>query len=61
MHDPETGRNHTTIIFGSLTSAAGFKALVARGTRRRAHVGVTNDILTTVEIIADAHHHGGPP
>ena len=61
MHDPETGKNHTAIIFDSRESAVGFKALVERGTRRAAQAGVTSDILMTVEIVADAHHQGGSP
>lgn len=59
MHDPETGKNHTAVIFDSRESADGFKALVESGTRRAAQAGVTSDILTTVEIVAEAHQQGG--
>lgn len=59
MHDPETGKGHTAIIFDGPESAGRFKELVESGTRGAALLGVTSDILTTVEVVADAHHHGG--
>jgi hypothetical protein len=59
MHDPETGKNHTAIIFDSRESASGFKALVEGGTQRAAQAGVTSDILTTVEVLANAYQTGG--
>jgi hypothetical protein len=59
MHDPETGKNHTAMIFDSRASAEGFKALLESRTQRAAQAGVTSDTLTTVEIIADAHQQGG--
>jgi hypothetical protein len=55
MHDPETGKSHTTVIFSDRQSAGGFKALVERGTKRAAQAGVTSDILTAVDVLADAH------
>jgi hypothetical protein len=58
MHDQETGKSHTTVIFTDQQSAGGFKALVERGTKRTAQAGVTSDILTTVEVLADAHQEG---
>jgi hypothetical protein len=58
MHDPETGKSHTTVIFTDRQSAGGFKALVERTTRRAAQAGVSSDILTTVEVLADAHQEG---
>jgi heme-degrading monooxygenase HmoA len=58
MHDPETGKGHTAIIFDSRDSASGFKTFVESRTQRAAQAGVTNDILTTVEVVADAHQHG---
>ena len=61
MHDPETGKNHTAIIFDSRESAGGFKALVESRTQRAAQAGITSDFLTTVEVVADAHQQGGPP
>lgn len=59
MHDAETGKSHTTVVFDSQESASGFKALVEGRTRRAAQAGVTSDILTTVEVVANAHLHGG--
>jgi hypothetical protein len=56
MRDPESGRSHTTVIFDGQESADAFKALVESGTRQAARVGVVSDILTTVEIVAHAHH-----
>jgi hypothetical protein len=58
MHDPETGKSHTTVIFTDRQAAGGFKALVERATKRAAQAGVTSDILTTVEVLADAQHKG---
>lgn len=55
MHDPETGRNHTTIVFADRDAALGYRALVERGTRRAAQAGLLSEVLTTVEIVADAH------
>ncbi|MGI5290259.1 hypothetical protein ACQEVF_43945 [Nonomuraea polychroma] len=54
MHDPETGKHYTTIIFDNAKSAAGFKALVESRTQAAAQVGVTGDILTLVEVIVSA-------
>jgi hypothetical protein len=59
MHDPETGKSHTAIIFHSREAASGFKTLVEEGTQRAAQAGVTSDFLTTVEVVADAHHNCG--
>lgn len=61
MHDPETGKSHTAIIFDTRASANGFKAFVESRTQQAAQAGVTSDILTTVEVVADAHHSGGLP
>jgi hypothetical protein len=58
MHDAETGKSHTTVIFTDRRSAGGVKALVERGTRRAAQAGVTSDILTTVEVLADVQQEG---
>lgn len=58
MHDPETGKSHTTVVFTDRRSARGFKTLVERATRQAAQAGVTSDILSTVEVLADAHQEG---
>ncbi len=55
MHDHETGKGHTAVIFDDRESATDFKTLVESRTQRAAHVGVTSDVLTTVEVVADAH------
>jgi hypothetical protein len=60
MHDPETGKGHTTIIFDSRKSATDFKTLVESRSQRAAQVGVTSDILTAVEVVADAHAANQP-
>lgn len=54
MHDPETGKGHTTIIFDSRESATDFKTLVQSRSQRAAQVGVTSEILATVKVVADA-------
>ncbi|AWS40342.1 hypothetical protein [Streptosporangium sp. 'caverna'] len=54
MHDPESGRSHTTAIFGDQESADVFKALVESGTRQAARVGLISTVLTSVEIVAHA-------
>jgi hypothetical protein len=54
MHDPESGRSHTTAIFGDQESADVFKALVESGTRQAAQVGLISTVLTIVEIVAHA-------
>ncbi|HCT77922.1 MAG TPA: hypothetical protein DGG94_16495 [Micromonosporaceae bacterium] len=54
MHDPETGRGHTTIIFDSRESAGRFKALVESRAQKAAQVGVTGDTLATVQVLAEA-------
>lgn len=59
MDDPETGKSHTTIIFDTHAAANAFRALVDSRTQRAAQAGVTSDILTTVNVVADAHHPGG--
>ncbi|GAA1755055.1 hypothetical protein GCM10009681_27750 [Luedemannella helvata] len=61
MDDPETGKSHTTIIFASRATAISFRALVESRTRQDAQAGVTSDILTTVAVVAAAHHPGGTP
>lgn len=61
MHDPETGKSHTAIIFDSHSSASRFKTLVASRTQLAAQDGVVNDILATVEVVADAHREGDVP
>lgn len=60
MHDPETGKGHTTTIFDSRESARDFKTLVESRSQRAAQVGVTSDILATVEVVADAHAASQP-
>ncbi|GEM_PF-818991 len=60
MHDPETGKGHTTTIFDTRESARDFKTLVESRSQRAAQVGVTSDILTTVEVVADAHAASQP-
>jgi hypothetical protein len=60
MHDPESGKGHTTIIFDSRELATDFKTLVESRSQRAAQVGVTSDILGTVEVVADAHAANRP-
>lgn len=60
MHDPESGRSHTTAIFGDPESADVFKALVESGTRQAARVGLVSTVLTTVEIVAHVGHQHSP-
>jgi hypothetical protein len=55
MHDPETGKSHTTIVFDDEASAGAFKTFVEGRTRAAAQIGVTADILAMVEVIADSH------
>jgi hypothetical protein len=54
MHDPETGKDHITMIFDSYESASRFRTLVENRTQQAALAGVTSDILTTVEVVAAA-------
>jgi hypothetical protein len=54
MHDPETGKAHTTIVFNSRESAGSFKALVESRSEQAAQAGVTGDIFAMVEVVADA-------
>ncbi|GII31896.1 hypothetical protein [Planotetraspora mira] len=60
MHDPESGRSHTTAVFDDLESADRFKALVESGTRQAARVGVVSTVLTTVDVVADVVHPDSP-
>jgi quinol monooxygenase YgiN len=54
MHDPETGKAHTTVIFDSVESAGAFKAFVESRAQGAAQAGVTGDILAMVEVLANA-------
>jgi heme-degrading monooxygenase HmoA len=54
MRDRETGKGHITMIFDSYESASRFRTLVESRTQRAAQAGVTSDILSTVEVVAEA-------
>ncbi len=54
MHDPETGKDHITMVFDSYESVSRFRALLESRTRQAALAGITSDILTTVEVVAEA-------
>ncbi len=60
MHDPESGKGHTAMIFDSLESVSRFRTLVESRTRQAAQAGVTTDILTTVEVVAEASAASSP-
>lgn len=54
MRDAETGKVHTVAVFDTEPRARAFKEQVAQATRWAARVGVTNDVLATVEVSAHA-------
>ena len=58
MHDPETGKSHTAVIFADRESAEDFKSLVERTVRRTALAGLTSDTLSAVEVVASTHLGG---
>lgn len=58
MRDPDTGKDHGLTIFDTHASASRFRELVESQTQQAAQDGVTNDILATVEVVADAHDEG---
>ncbi|MFF4625082.1 hypothetical protein [Nonomuraea jabiensis] len=58
MHDPETGKSHTTIVFDDRESADRFKSVVEARSRRAAQVG-TADILAVVDV--EAHAQAASP
>src|SRR5262245_17525242 len=49
MHDPETGKSHTAVMFADRESAEDFKSFVEREVRRTALAGLTSDTLSAVE------------
>jgi hypothetical protein len=53
-HDPETGRAHSIAIFESAHGVREFRALVDRSAAASARVGITNDVLRTVDVLATA-------
>lgn len=58
--DPESGRDHTTIVFDDEGAARAFKAALDADRRHAATVGVTNDYLIITDVLAEAHrapHH----
>ncbi|MGH3516816.1 MAG: hypothetical protein ACRDQ7_05255 [Haloechinothrix sp.] len=55
MRDQETGKGYTTIVLDSAESARRFKALVVGNARAQAEVGITNDVLATVRVLAHEH------
>ncbi len=59
MHDPETGKGHITMVFDSYESASRFRTLVESMTQQAALAGITSDILTTVEVVAEASASAG--
>jgi hypothetical protein len=58
-HDPETGKAHSMIIFSSSRAASNFKALVTTRSQAIARLGVTNDILSSVDVVASAPNPSG--
>jgi heme-degrading monooxygenase HmoA len=54
MHDPETGKGHITMVFDSYEAASRFRTLVESRTQQAALAGITSDILTTVEVVAES-------
>ncbi len=55
MHDPATGKDHTLIVFETEDAARTCKAGVEQNSQRQAAVGVHRDVLTIVEVVAEAH------
>ena len=53
-HDPETGKAHTLIVFSSSQAAHEYKALVSRRSQAAAQLGITSDILRTVDVVSSA-------
>ena len=53
-HDPETGKAHTMIVFSSSQAAHNYKALVSSRSQAAARLGITSDILRTVDVITTA-------
>jgi hypothetical protein len=60
MHDAETGKAHTTVVWDSEESARKFKAFVQGNAKAQARAGVTSDYLAVVGVVADAHNRPTP-
>ncbi len=54
-HDPDTGKDHTLLVFESEEAARQCKAGVEQNSQRQGQVGIHRDLLTGVEVVAEAH------
>ena len=54
MQDPETGKAHSMVVFATLDAALEFKTAVSSRFQAAARLGITSDILRTVDVIASA-------
>jgi len=53
--DPATGKTHTMIVLRDENAASQFKTNVMANASRQAEFGLAPDVLTVVEVIAEAH------
>jgi hypothetical protein len=54
MYDPEPGKAHSVTVFATSAAAQEFKTVVSGRFQAPARLGITSDILRTVDVIASA-------
>ncbi len=54
-HDSITGKDHTLLVFESEEAAQQCKIGVEQNSQRQGEVGIHRDLLTVVEVVAEAH------
>jgi hypothetical protein len=54
MRDPETGKAHSIVVFTTSAAARTYQAVISSRSQAAARLGITADVLRTVDVVVSA-------